>query len=867
LEENQNVPRDFLSKTEKIILENLSNDQFGVSELAEALHMSRSNLLRKIKKGTNLSASQYIRKIRLNEAMELLKKGELNVSEVSYRVGFGSTSYFIKCFREEYGYSPGEAGRKEDRESARNSGRKRQLVAIMFTDIQGYTALMQKGEDRAISYRERHREVFETATKKYNGRILQYYGDGTLSTFQSAVDAVQCAIEMQLSFTREEPVLPIRVGIHSGDILVSDQDIVGDGVNVAARIESLSKTGSVYISDKVYDEIKNHSKFITASKGVHNLKNVTKPIEVYQVSNRELGGIEATEEVAPKNTKKGSIFKWLALALTLIMMAALAYFSGVFNKDSDQIIMNIDADKSIAVLPFINESNDQNNLYFVNGLMESTLSQLQLIEDLRVISRTSSEKYRKSGKSLPEIASELNVNYIVEGSGQKSGDQVQLSIQLIDARNDRQIWSERFVREFTDIFDLQNEIALKITNSVQASITPAELERLEERPTENVTAYDYFLQALEPFNLRTQESLLEAIALFEKAISYDNEFALAYANIAISYYLLDMNQMEKQYTDKINSYSDQALLYNPKLAASLISKGFYYLQTKDVKLTLSHFEKALEYNPNSVVALQMLADFYAFRLPNTSKYLEYALKGIQRNNLNSDSTAQSYSYLTLSNALVQCGFFDEALEYVNLSLAYDSTNFYAPHLKIFVLFAKDNDVVRTQSMLVDLWEQDTNRIDILKDITKMHCIDGDLEEAMHYANKFVAIRDAQFSVAFAGEDINLAYIFRENGEPEKAERFLQTFKTYCHQDRTIYKSALMALLYAYEGEEDRSIEELKVFAEQDNFQYWFLLMDQDPLMRSVAKHPEFPEVFEDIQEVFWNNHDQLKETLESEELI
>ncbi|HKL40833.1 MAG TPA: hypothetical protein VJ894_09140, partial [Cryomorphaceae bacterium] len=356
-------------------------------------------------------------------------------------------------------------------------------------------------------------------------------------------------------------------------------------------------------------------------------------------------------------------------------------------------------------------------------------------------------------------------------------------------------------------------------------------------------------------------------ALFEKAISYDNEFALAYANIAISYYLLDMNQMEKQYTDKINSYSDQALLYNPKLAASLISKGFYYLQTKDVKLTLSHFEKALEYNPNSVVALQMLADFYAFRLPNTSKYLEYALKGIQRNNLNSDSTAQSYSYLTLSNALVQCGFFDEALEYVNLSLAYDSTNFYAPHLKIFVLFAKDNDVVRTQSMLVDLWEQDTNRIDILKDITKMHCIDGDLEEAMHYANKFVAIRDAQFSVAFAGEDINLAYIFRENGEPEKAERFLQTFKTYCHQDRTIYKSALMALLYAYEGEEDRSIEELKVFAEQDNFQYWFLLMDQDPLMQSVAKHPEFPEVFEDIQEVFWNNHDQLKETLESEELI
>jgi len=867
LVENQNEPNDFLSKSEKIILAHLSDEQFGVSELAEALHMSRSNLLRKIKKATSLSASQYIRKIRLNEAMELLKKGEFNVSEVSYQVGFSSASYFIKCFREEYGYSPGEAGRKEDREKDRGSGRTRQLVAIMFTDIKGYTALMQKDEDTAIAYRSKHREVFESATKKYNGRILQYYGDGTLSTFQSAVDAVQCAIEMQLSFTNEDPVLPIRVGIHSGDILVSDQDIIGDGVNVAARIESLSQSGSVYISDKVYDEVKNHPEFITASKGMHHLKNVTRPIEVYQVSNHELGGIEVIEDVLEENTEKKSVLKWVALAAIMLLVTTLTYFSGVLEKDSGQIVLNVDADKSIAVLPFINESNDENNLYFVNGLMESTLSQLQLIEDLRVISRTSSEKYRNAGKSLPEIAKELNVSYIVEGSGQRAGDQVQLSIQLIDARNDQQIWSERFVREFTDIFELQNDIALKITNSVEAVITPAELERLEQKPTENLTAYDYYLQAMEPFHSKSKEGLLESIPLFEKAISYDNEFALAYANIAIACYLLDMNQMEKQYTEKINSYSDQALLHNPKLAASIIAKAFYYLNTSNVKLALSHFEKALEYNPNSFVALQMLADFYAHRVPNTSKYLEYALKGIQRNNLNSDSTAQSYSYLSLSNALVQSGFFDEALKFVNLSLDFDSNNYYAPHLKAFVLFARDNDTKATQNRVIELWERDTTRIDILKDAAKMCTINKDFDNALTYADRFVAMRDALNSNAFVAEDISLAYLYREKGMLEKAERFEKSFEAQCEKDQTIYKSAYKALLHAYRAEDNQAIAQLEEFAAQDNFQYWFLLMDEDPMMESVLKHQQAPKVFKKIKQVFWDNHDRLKEKLESEGLI
>jgi len=302
------MTNDFLKKAAEIIEENISNEQFGVSELAAAVGMSRSNLLRKVKKLTELSASQFIRQVRLEKAMELLRDQSYTVSEISYKVGFNSTSYFIKCFREHYGYPPGEVGKRDineiDPDLSGQTAHSRQLVAIMFTDIVGYTGLMQQDEGKAIIYRNRHREVFDALTGKFGGKILQYYGDGTLSTFSSAIDAVRCGIELQLAF-REEPKIPIRIGIHSGDIIFTENDIIGDGVNIASRIESLSVAGSVFISEKVYDEVKNQSDIHTASMGTYELKNVDRPIEVFAITNSGLT-VPEKDQIAAKASSDSS---------------------------------------------------------------------------------------------------------------------------------------------------------------------------------------------------------------------------------------------------------------------------------------------------------------------------------------------------------------------------------------------------------------------------------------------------------------------------------------------------------------------------------------------------------------------------------
>jgi TolB-like protein/AraC-like DNA-binding protein/Tfp pilus assembly protein PilF len=686
MSETSNNKTGFIQQAEAIVLENIANEQFGVSELADAMNMSRSNLLRKIRKDTQLSASQFIRQVRLAKALEMLKQDTLTVSEISYQVGFGSTSYFIKCFREQYGYPPGEVGK------------------------------------------------------------------GTVA-----------------------------------------------------------------------DEVP----FVKAS-----------------FSKR---------------------YRWhiLAAMLLIVAVASILFFMRGSTVSAEKQI-----EKSIAVLPFKNESSDSLNLYFVNGLMETTLGNLQKIGDLRVVSRTSVEQYRNTDKGIPEIAEDLNVNYLVEGSGQRVGNQVVLNIQLIEASSDRPIWAEQYNREVSDVFALQNEVARKIADAIKAIVTPAELKQIEKIPTENLVAYDYYLQAIDLLNTETTEGLEKAIPLFEKAIENDGQFALAYANVAISYFFLDMYKKQKHYTEQINNFADKALLYDPKSAESLIAKALYYMQTGEYKLALPHLEKALEYNPNSSPVVQMLGDIYARVIPNTAKYLEYALKGIQLDVAANDSVTQSFIYLHLSNALIQNGFVDEAITYINKSLDYNPENYYSPLLKAYILYAKDGNIEQTQKRLTMEWEKDTTRLDILQEVAKFWYFQEQYDSAFYYYKIFVDAREKNNLDIYPQEDIKIGLVYQTMGLNAEAERFFDSYAKYCEKDQSIYKSASMTVKFAHEGNNGKAIEQLKVFATQDNYQYWILLfMDKDPILKPLKNNPEFQRTIKKIEKRFWDKHNQLAKLLEEKGLI
>ncbi|NRD23613.1 helix-turn-helix domain-containing protein [Winogradskyella litoriviva] len=697
---NNSYQGKFIEEAESLILEHISNEQFGVSELADLMNMSRSNLLRKIKKQTQGSASQFIREVRLQKGMTLLKETELTVSEISYQVGFSNNSYFTKCFRDYYGYSPGEARKK------------------------------------------------------------------------------------------------------------------------------------------IYEQV-------------------------------ELRQEDSPNTAANKVTKKGFLQQYsvqiLLAVISVIVLAAFFLFrKETLNTDKEDVYRS----KSIAVLPFKNMSSDSNNLYFVNGLMESTLNNLQKIEDLRVISRTSVEKYRDTDKTISEIAEELNVNYLIEGSGQRADNQVLLNIQLIDASNDTPIWAEQYNHKTEDIFSIQNEVALKITEAIKATVTPSELQQIDKKPTENLLAYDYYLKGLETYQAGTKAGLEAAIVLFEKAIEQDPEFALAYSEIAISYYYLDLNQAEKRYTDVINNNADKALLYDSKSAKSLISKALYYINSKEFRLAIPHLEKALEYNPNSSSVVQILADLYSRAIPDTGKYLQYALKGLQIDIEANDSINKSYMYLALSNAFIQNGFTGEAQKYIKLSLDNNPENYYAPFLNVFIQYAQHQNIEKATDALVREWEKDTTRLDIMQEVAKFYYFQEKYDSAFYYYDKFEKIKARNGLNMYPQENLKIGMVFDKMGITDKAEDHYKAYAEYCKNDQSIYQPVSLAMKYLNEKKPNLAIEQLKLFATKNNYQYWVLLfLEEDPLMKTLKNHPEYDEVVQKIKDRFWENHKQLEKSLKDKNLL
>jgi tetratricopeptide (TPR) repeat protein len=500
--------------------------------------------------------------------------------------------------------------------------------------------------------------------------------------------------------------------------------------------------------------------------------------------------------------------------------------------------------------------------------MESILNNLQKIEDLRVISRTSVEKFRTQQKTIPEIARELGVSYLVEGSGQKAGDKILLNIQLIDAKSDKHLWAEQYARETDDIFELQQEVAQKIAGEIEVIITPEEEKRISEVPTDNLVAYDYFLQGLDLLKKRQKQYLSKSISYFNKAITHDNEFGRAYAAAAMAYYYLDENQLDKQFSDSINYYADKALFYNPQLPQSLIAKALFYMENEEYTLAIPYFEKALEFNPNYDLVFVFLLDLYANKLPDTEKYLEYALKGLKIDLSAYDSTIASYNYLHISNAFIQSGFVEEAEKYINKSLDYYPKNLFAQYVKAYIHYAGNKDLQQLRSRLIAVLAIDTNRYDIMIEIGKICYFMLDYNCAYNYFEKFRSIRQAFNLDVYQGENAKIAYVLKQKGFENDSENLFKDYLEYAENDETIYKHLSLAAYYSYKNDKQKAIEELEKFADDGSFHYWTIIfLEMDPLMDNIKDLPEFKRINRKIEKKFWDRYERIKKNLETKDLI
>ena len=434
------------------------------------------------------------------------------------------------------------------------------LAAIMFADLVGYTSLMQEDEENAKNIRDRHRKVLEDLVLEYKGNIIQYYGDGTLSVFGSIVEAVRCAIRIQQEL-QKPPKIGLKIGIHLGDIVYDDDGIYGDGVNITARIQSFASSGSILISEKVHDELRNQPDISCVLLGDFRLKNVNRPISIWAVS---ANGITVPSH---KDLEK----------------------LDCFNK------------RSIAVLPFVNMSGDKQNEYFSDGITEEIINALTKIEGLNITSRTSSFAFKNKDTDIKTIASKLNVVYILEGSVRKSGQRVRITAQLIDTQNDFHIWSEIYDRNLEDIFQVQDEIANEISLRLIKEFEDIDTKKARSlSPAQNVEAYNLVLKGLFYWNKWNPDDCYKAIALFEEAIKLENNYALAYAGLSSCYIFLGGYGLLSSQESNLKSmeYSNKALMYDPNLPQAIVSLAMSYLFFEwNWKEAQKYFLKAIAISP------------------------------------------------------------------------------------------------------------------------------------------------------------------------------------------------------------------------------------------------------------------------------
>jgi len=508
----------------------------------------------------------------------------------------------------------------------------RKLAAIMFTDMVGYSALSQRDEKLAQELLEEHRRLLREIFPRFNGTEIKTIGDAFLVEFGSALEAAQCAIEIQRTLAkRNADIAPdrrieLKIGVHIGDVVHRGGDVYGDGVNIASRIEPVAGPGGICVSMDVERQIRNALEARFEKLATTDLKNISVPMDLFRIVLpwERPSPAAAKSEIRISNSETGTrsrrIFA-ISIAIVLLLAGLLGY---QLWRGRNQPAPRQDAspaqtkaatipEKSIAVLPFENLSSDKENAYFADGIQDEILTRVSKIADLKVISRTSTQHYKSAPDNLPEIARQLGVAHILEGSVQKSGDAVRVNVQLIKAANDSHLWADTFDRKLTDILSVESEVAKAIADQLRAHLTGREEQVISAKPTDNPEAYDAYLRGL-AYTLKTAgtpANVLGAQKYLREAVRLDPKFALSWALLsyveARGYRTLTL-QPTIALRDDARQAAETALTLQPNLGEAILAKGqYHYACLKDYDTAVRYYEQARQLLPNSSRIPEFLA--------------------------------------------------------------------------------------------------------------------------------------------------------------------------------------------------------------------------------------------------------------------
>jgi adenylate cyclase len=525
---------------------------------------------------------------------------------------------------------------------------KRKLAAILSADVVGYSRLMGRDEAGTVHRLTAYKQVLSEVIQKHHGRVVDAPGDNLLAEFGSVVNAVQSAITIQSAIqTKNEKLqkkqqMTFRIGINLGDVIIDGDRIYGDGVNVAARMESLAEAGGICISGSAYDQIENKFKFGCTFLGERKVKNIDRPVPVYRIESDGTGNhcqMGARKSGFPKSLIAGGAISILLLLGAAFLLWVDAHRPLGFKADDspiDQVITAASRKASIAVLPLKNLSGDPEQEYFNDGITNDIITDLSRFGDLLVIASNTVFSYKGKAITLVEVGRELGVRYILEGSVQKTTDSVRINVQLIDAASSNHIWAERYTRGLKDIFKLQDDIVQAIVGNLTLSITTAERHRVLNKKSENLEAYDYVLKGYGLFYSRTREGTNKAAEMFSKAIELDPRYTAAYVGMGRVY--------ERKVGQGWSEFPEQSLQRAEALA-----------------------RKALELNQFDASAHGLLGAVYAFQ----GQY-GLAVGALQRAIALNPNHARSYH--TLGWVLLWSGRVDEAVTALEMSLRLDGSS-------------------------------------------------------------------------------------------------------------------------------------------------------------------------------------------------